>query len=139
MIEKTTRIVFTGSRQFEDTGDLIELMVGAIGLKEDVEWGFDLQIQHGGAVGFDTAIHEWLKSLNINMSVEIVRPEYGKGNDKYAPIMRNEKMVDWAAEAQWSYVCAALPKGAPLDSGGTARTIQYALKKNIDAVQIWRF
>jgi len=78
---------------------------------------------HGGARGFDTYIHEFMKGKG--RPCKIIIPDYDKYKDrpKYAPIARNFEIVD---------MCFIMIAGYDhiRKVGGTYRTIEYCKKQN---------
>lgn len=130
-----TRIVLTGGRSFvHDTNCILPDIMAFI---DDLPIG--TLIKHGGAVGFDTIVDCYLAENGWEPWVSIERPDYGRFPAHYAPIARNEAMVDWAKEGSYSILIAMWYCKANLDQGGTGRTIKYALEKEVDNVIIYRY
>lgn len=73
---------------------------------------------HGGAVGFDTQVQGFAKSIGIEPKV--FRPEYGKYPPKIAPIIRNKEMLSMCD------VVIACYDGR--QRGGTAQVVHDAKK-----------
>lgn len=88
-----------------------------------------LTVIHGGADGFDTQVSRVIKRLNTaygySIKEVVIRPDYkNTENKKFAPLKRNEQIVDN------SDVLVALWDGRT--TGGTYYTIQYAEKNEKD-------
>lgn len=73
---------------------------------------------HGGAVGFDTQVQGFAKSIGIEPKV--FKPEYDKYPPKIAPIIRNKEMLKMCD------VVIALYDGRK--SGGTYQVVSDARK-----------
>ena len=74
------------------------------------------EIVTGGAVGVDTIAEKWAKKHGIEWVCYL--PQYKIYGGKYAPLVRNKEMIEYADE------CVAFWDGK---SKGTLMTIEYAL------------
>lgn len=74
------------------------------------------EIVTGGAAGVDTIAEKWAKKHNIEWICYL--PQYEIYGGKYAPLVRNKQMIEYADE------CIAFWDGK---SKGTLMTIEYAL------------
>lgn len=74
------------------------------------------EIVTGGAAGVDTIAEKWAKKHNIEWVCYL--PQYEIYGGKYAPLVRNKQMIEYADE------CIAFWDGK---SKGTLMTIEYAL------------
>lgn len=74
------------------------------------------EIVTGGAAGVDTIAEKWAKKHNIEWVCYL--PQYEIYGGKYAPLVRNKQMIEYADE------CVAFWDGK---SKGTLMTIEYAL------------
>lgn len=74
------------------------------------------EIVTGGAAGVDTIAEKWAKKYNIEWICYL--PQYEVYGGKYAPLVRNKQMIEYADE------CVAFWDGK---SKGTLMTIEYAL------------
>jgi hypothetical protein len=79
----------------------------------------NLTIVHGNAIGVDYLANDWAREKGIK--TEIYEPEYDKYPPKYAPIKRNQQIIDV------SDYLIAITTG----SSGTASTLKMAQKKGI--------
>jgi len=74
------------------------------------------EIVTGGAAGVDTIAEKWAKKHGIEWVCYL--PQYTVYGGKYAPLVRNKQMIEYADE------CIAFWDGK---SKGTLMTIEYAL------------
>lgn len=74
------------------------------------------EIVTGGAAGIDTIAEKWAKKHGIEWVCYL--PQYEIYGGKYAPLVRNKQMIEYADE------CVAFWDGK---SKGTLMTIEYAL------------
>lgn len=81
---------------------------------------------HGGARGFDSQVDAYARDHCIQ--VEVVRPNYSMDDYRYAPLVRNRKMVD---AADLVIACYDGRK-----TGGTWFTINYARRMKKDVVVV---
>ncbi len=100
------KLLIAGSRKIKD-----------IDLSPYIPDGVDLIIS-GGAEGVDTLAEKYADKKRI--SKLIIRPQYGRYGKKYAPLKRNEEMVDMADEV------LVIWDGA---SKGSTHTMEYAKKE----------
>lgn len=77
---------------------------------------------HGGAPGFDTQVSHFVTNYGhrYGLAQERIRPEYKKYPPKFAPLKRNETIVDM------SDLLVACYDGR--QTGGTYYTVEYAKK-----------
>lgn len=143
-MSNTLRIVFTGSRQFEDKDTANQLLeqVGEWVTKRFQVLGtaIDLEIAHGGARGFDRLVQEYFLAAGATEPMlRVWPPDYEKYPPKFAPIKRNRDMVNWAAEGEAGLLVAMLPaRCVQITKGGTATTIKYALENTDLEVMVFR-
>lgn len=86
-------------------------------------------IYHGGAIGFDRAVVDYVKERYPEIKLEPLRPDYKKGKtpevlawNKQAPIVRNKLIVEK------SHLIIAV--SSHKNSKGTQSTIDYAKELN---------
>lgn len=111
------KIGISGSRTIIDK----ELVFSTLDfyLSRFIKEGEELVIVHGNAKGVDCLANDWAISKSIK--TEIYEPEYDKYPPKFAPIKRNQTIVDAA-----DYLIAITT-----GSSGTASTLKMAQKKGI--------
>jgi hypothetical protein len=113
------RIGFTGHRdritKFKDLGVIARRYPGAVWV-------------HGGADGFDAQVDAYARENNI--PVEIIRPDYERfrGNEKAAPLVSNQKIVDSVD------LLIACYDGRL--TGGTFYTVCYATRRGVPIVTV---
>lgn len=111
------KIGISGSRTITDK----ELVFSTLDfyLSRFIKEGEELVIVHGNAKGVDFLANDW--AIQRGVKTEIYEPEYDKYPPKFAPIKRNQQIVDAA-----DYLIAITT-----GSSGTASTIKMAQKKGI--------
>ncbi len=111
-------VLITGSRNYKN-----ERKIGKEILKLINEFGLEIVIRHGGALGTDNLAESICRKFNIK--TEIIEPNYD--DDIYsAPLERNIKMLE--KEPIPILVLAFYNK---IKKGGTLHTATEARKKNI--------
>jgi hypothetical protein len=113
--------VVTGSRDLADPLAAHEVMAKAFDAIPDDD---TVLIVHGGAVGIDKMAD--LDARGRGWSVNVYRPDYKSFSRHYAPLKRNEKMVDLKPDAVLAFWNGK--------SRGTKYTIDYAKKKGIPVI-----
>lgn len=130
-----SRVLFTGGRDFildpdEQINEILDRHYLTLG--DRWVWGdTKVEVAHGGAVGFDSMIGE--KLLEEEWHVQVFLPDYENDSKRMAPLIRNQQMVNWTAEADYGVCIAMLHKDAwNRPGGGTKYTIEKALSAGLD-------
>ena len=113
---ETIKVGISGSRSITDAPFIyktLDYYLSQLLLK------YKVVLVHGNAKGVDYIANDW--AISKGLEVIIFEPEYDKFPANFAPIKRNQQIVDE------SDVLLAITTG----SNGTASTIKMALKKEI--------
>jgi hypothetical protein len=113
--------VVTGSRDLANPIAAARVMIRAFDTIPDED---TVLIVHGGAVGIDKMADREAKSRGWD--VKVYRPDYKKYSRHFAPLRRNEKMVDLKPDAVLAFWDGK--------SRGTKYTIDHAKKKGIPVI-----
>ena len=111
------RVLFSGSRHFDDDQAVIKLLEKLI---SRVEATSQITVVHGGAAGLDSMVG--VLACHVGMTVEVYYADWQR-HGKAAGVIRNQEMVDLGANMLVAY---------PLPGGrGTQDCIRRAIKAGI--------
>ena len=125
MSDALVRICIAGGRDFDD----IEFLFNCMEAVRHLYWNHEIVVVSGACKGADKLGERWARDYGYRIDSRPPNYEAFKGNERYAPLARNEEM------AKESDVLCAFWHGS---SKGTAHMIGQAMEKGLE-LHVFRY